>query len=374
MNQRFYIFVLFISLSIFAGCTTSQQLECDDAINYSQQGMNLINAEEYQLAIDAFSCAIENNPENADNYYYRAGLYFLVTEWQLAIDDYEMLLSLIGEDSEYYIDAYLFTGIAQSKVQDYENAIENVSLALDYALDIATDRQLAHVYYVRAIIYTELQDFDAAIEDFDRALLLDFQALYLAERGFTYALAGDLEAAEDNWLAALELDPDVSERFRETAWRHGIGFEYDNAIEAVEKAILLDELAGNVNWINHYILAIAQAEIGQADDALENANLAFDIALEEGLTPESEMRLYTLYLARGNAYLQLEEYDLAMADVDSFLEVNETNPASYALRADIYYELGDYDSAYADYTRAIALNGGFFDEEMEERYNEVKPD
>lgn len=87
-------------------------------------------------------------------------------------------------------------------------------------------------------------------------------------------------------------------------------------------------------------------KIGKVDDAISDYKTAIH------LLPEA---LY--FSARGNAYLDKNEVEEAIADFNQAIQINSKyiTSSSYYFRGDAYFEKGDVDSAIADYTEAIRL-------------------
>ena len=63
-----------------------------------------------------------------------------------------------------------------------------------------------------------------------------------------------------------------------------------------------------------------------------------------------------VFLKRGYAKFQRDDYEGAITDLDKALEVNPQSYIAYTLRGAIKSQLKDYDSAILDYTKAIELN------------------
>ena len=73
---------------------------------------------EYQLAFDDVNQAIALNPELADAYYTRGGVYYMEGEYHYAISDYQKALSL--KETDYF---YCSLGMAYNKIGDEATAI-----------------------------------------------------------------------------------------------------------------------------------------------------------------------------------------------------------------------------------------------------------
>ncbi len=76
---------------------------------------------------------------------------------------------------------------------------------------------------------------------------------------------------------------------------------------------------------------------------------------------ESENDLVGDFVNRGNARLDREEYDLAIADYDEVLKHQPANAIVWYDRGTAYRLKKDYDKAIDDYARAIALNPRYED-------------
>jgi protein O-mannosyl-transferase len=62
------------------------------------------------------------------------------------------------------------------------------------------------------------------------------------------------------------------------------------------------------------------------------------------------------YLGRGNAYLDMNILDRALADYDKVLELNPRDQRAYNNRATTNYKLKKYDQAIDDYNKLLSLN------------------
>lgn len=76
----------------------------------------------------------------------------------------------------------------------------------------------------------------------------------------------------------------------------------------------------------------------------------FSEAEKEGCNP------LNVHLNRGAAYLNLEEYDLAIDDFTHVLEIDTDNERAYFYRGVAYLNKGGFRSAVEDLTQSIRLN------------------
>jgi tetratricopeptide (TPR) repeat protein len=94
---------------------------------------------------------------------------------------------------------------------------------------------------------------------------------------------------------------------------------------------------------------------------INNSREKYGKALEDfdkaiGLSPTGN--IYKYYLGRGVAHLNLLEYDQALADLTSSIEMNDTVASAYHSRAMVNYEMHDYSSAVADFLKTLELSEG----------------
>jgi tetratricopeptide (TPR) repeat protein len=72
----------------------------------------------------------------------------------------------------------------------------------------------------------------------------------------------------------------------------------------------------------------------------------------------SELRAY-LYRKRGFAYSRFKEYELAIEDYDTAIELDSTYARAYASRGRTYRSLGEYELAIKDYNQALELRPNY---------------
>jgi|SRR5215203_2957470 len=62
------------------------------------------------------------------------------------------------------------------------------------------------------------------------------------------------------------------------------------------------------------------------------------------------------FLYRGFAFKDLEQYDNALQDFNSFINMDTNAAVGYANRASVYYLKNDYQAALRDFTKAFQIN------------------
>jgi tetratricopeptide (TPR) repeat protein len=133
-------------------------------------------------------------------------------------------------------EAYNNRGNAYSDLGQYQNAIE------DYNKAIRLQPDYAKAYSNRGLAYADLGQYQSAIKDYDEAIRLqpDLAEAY-NNRGIVYYDLGQYKRAIEDYSKAIRLQPDYAKAY----YNRGLAYskhldEYQLAIEDYNKAIRLD--------------------------------------------------------------------------------------------------------------------------------------
>ena len=164
---------LFNLLLIFLSPVLPGQVWADE--DWMERGLSGLKTQHFEAAIEAFSRAIEMNPDR--------------------------------------VEAYNNRGIAWCKKGDYDRAIADYNKALEI------DPRCADVYNNRGGIWFYKGEYDLAIHDFDKALGVNpnFAKAY-SNRGAAWFCKGNFELAIDDYNKALEINPNSAETNKQLAW------------------------------------------------------------------------------------------------------------------------------------------------------------
>jgi len=191
------ILLLAVLLTPFAAGAQTE-IECEDiappdvdATYYVGQGDAYFSQGNYTLAIVAYSCAIEANPDYAPAYVNRGFAYAAQRDDPHALDDYNRALEL----DKANVPAYNNRGMLYTGQGNFGLAINDFSLAL------ALDPEYAIAYHNRAVVHAAEGNYDLAIADLQQAIALDSDyaaphatlgAVYLAMAAASYQDYRDL--------------------------------------------------------------------------------------------------------------------------------------------------------------------------------------
>ena len=172
--------------------------------------------------------------------------------------------------------------------------------------------ETAEEWFDKGVIYFRLEEYQKAIECFDKA---------------------------------IERDPNDADAYilRGLAY-HGLE-QYERAIEDYDKAIELDPN----DAVPYYIRGNAYYYLKQYERAIEDSDKAI------GLDPNDA---YAYYI-RGVAYANLKQYERAIEDFDKAIARDPNDASAYYKRGNAYDELNQHERAIEDYGKAIARDPNF---------------
>lgn len=325
--------VFWVSVSVVAAQET---LTCDSAFDYAAQATTLMQKQDSQRAIDAFTCAIKVDSKNYFLYLGRGWAYLMQMRYEEAIADLEISDSMMG-----YSLTQFYLGKAYAGLQEHEEAIRHFDQALDQ------DSEFIEAYIERGVSYVLLDDYDAAIDDFNQALEMDSENVYAyGSRGCAYARSGDYDAAVADFNRVLDINPlyrDSPMTLADTQ-RITVGAY----IEAVANLQAADEAIaqGANNGKTYRRRGMAYFSLGEYDNALTDLNQAIEMDDED----------VEAYFYRGSllGYYQDDEAG-ALADFERIMELDADYANAYYAHGNLQARLENYAAAIADYTRYLEL-------------------
>lgn len=296
-------------------------------LGYMGIGRNRSAQNKWDEAIEQFSYVVKLESGYSSAYSFRAEAYIQKEKWSEATDDIITALSLDADDEKAF---YLMLGLkepalgmikAKMKIQsiknpnneywpyflaylheyneEYDKAISYYEESHRKAADDKVLRRIAQCYY-------ELGDFNNSLKYIDQAIQLDSTELeYLPFRADLYYEMGNTKEAIAGWSEFLRLNPESA-----------IGYSKRGLIRFLS---------------------------GDEDEALE------DLTLSITLNPKYSYS----YIFRGDLYAKQGKTDLAKADYERVLEIEDA-PEKYACLFYAYQGLGENEKAIAALDTIIA--------------------
>ena len=291
-------------------------------------------------AIADLDRAIALNDHDAKLFNNRGFIHLGMEQFDAALADFDRATQL----SEKFTNPYNNRGLLHIARQRYEDAITQFNRAIEI------NPQYVDAYNNRGFAELEAGRIEQALDDFNLAIRLDGKYVNaFNNRGLLRARAGDFENAVIDFTQAMMLDPLNPKYYQhrcEVYLRQGF---IDKAIADDKKLAWLLELhqwgakvAASTNPVqeltqraNHYL------QVNDLDNALRDLNRA--VTLDD--------RSATALAARANLYLRKKMISKARADAEASLAIEPAQEA-YSVLGDVYLSLGDYDRAIENFAQA----------------------
>jgi len=266
-----------------------------------RQGYNSAVQKNYEASIQAFTQAIDLDPQYAFAYTNRGNTYHEWKQLDLALADYNKAIALDPtDDSAYYNRGLLYSSLNR---YDLEMA--------DYGKAITINPNNVYALNNRGIAYANAKQYDLALADYNKAITVDPNNAYAYDnRGNAYFELRQYQQALADYDESIRLDPSNKSAYQNRGQVKSVFKQYEPAIAEFNQAILL------------------------------GANTTH------------------IYRVRGMAYHQLMQYQAAITDYDKAIELDPNNAINYFYRGVSKYGLKQFEAAIADCDKAIELKPG----------------
>ncbi len=285
-NNRARLYIIFSDYKeAIVDLEKAVRLDSKSAISHSNLGIAKFYAQS-GTGLPELNRSIELNPNYAEVFYNRAGIYRSAFSLEKAIADYTKAISL-NDDPKYYNargTTHYIGGDSVAAVKDFTSAINKKK---DYA----------RAYLNRAMTYKKFPE-SAAAEKAEFAEIIIAQIAKMkadldAAIRYNPNLADAYLERGNAALPSIESSTNGSHNEKESTKIRAIFADFDKAIQLDPK--LAEAYNGR---------AICQEELGKKDSALADYNKAIE------LNP----RLGTAYLGRMAIYCEMGKVELSIAD------------------------------------------------------------
>lgn len=302
------------------------------ALTLNNRGLVLYDLGRYEEAIADYSEAIALNPQVAGYYANRAQAHYMLNNRDSALADVQEALK-IDESAR----AYFYRGRIALDARDYQAAIEDFNRAIEL------DGKNADAFYRRGLAYLELEEFDSAKSDFDTAIVLNpsFSDVYYW-RGLNSFYQANYTAAIADMSEYLKAEPQDALAYY---WR---GLSYNRSREF---ALAVADFNNSIR----YCTSGCQFDYfvrGEAHFALrdyEAARADFEEATRLDETYGSA------WANLGRTLLQLDDYAGAITAIETGLRYRNNDGNMYYNLGDAYANLGDGKRALDAWNQALRL-------------------
>jgi len=266
-------------------------------VNY-RQGFHEARSGEPTNAVEAFTRAIRQDPDNMQAYYERAMSYVALSQFQHAIDDFGTVI----RRHPYDTNALIGRGACYISISDFGRAVAD----LDRVLQRERDNDVA--LFDRGLANAGLARNQAAVDDYSQVMRRrpKWSSVWY-NRGVVFSASGDLRTAISDYSEAIRLRPDYAVAYANRGVAHAELNELPRALADLDQAILLQP--GEASMLN----------------------------------------------SRGMVRLGMKNAAKALEDFDEAIRLNSLLGVAYSNRADARQALGDTAGARMDLKRAREL-------------------
>ena len=323
------------------------------ADEYITKGNEASDKEEYDLAINLYSQAINKEPSRAA-YFNRGRALFYKQQFDSAIADFGRALNLDPNQ----LNSYFFRGIVYSQKNQYEPAIADFTQAL------RINPQYKDAIFQRGQAYLLSNQFKLAIDDLTTFILIDPKNTdgYIY-RGLAYKEDNNYDYAIRDFGQALLLDPKSTYAYDCKGNTYKDAGMYAEAVEFFKKAIALDE-----KYAAAYINVMEPlARLGQFDDAANYYKTYTNKGLTSYIDEETNTTYYFRFYIKAIIAVSEKKYkeclDLIGEGEKRYTGKNDAGrvqknnlAAMLSLKGYALEQLGRFDEAKQTYEQAILIN------------------
>lgn len=314
-----------------------------------EKAVSLYKQGQYREAIVEFQRVLVEYPEHADSWKFVGLSYYLLKEYQPAIEPLEKALDLKRKEGRNDLDLLRALGQANLSLSRFEQALPYFESLARMQMNVAAN------FYMLGVTYANLNRGEDAVAAFQKAVKLDPKDgdswYYIAGQYFRAGKMAETIDALRQGLAAAPKNPEMLGLMAESCLRQGAAATDEKAAlasfeEAIKSALDLkavkDDAAANELLGRSYLAA---KKFAPAEQSLTRA-------LEMNKQPTA-----ALYFNLGFAHAQNKTWNraaemLTQADRLSPGDLNTLYYLGY-----VYENLRKYQQAYDAYLRAYEISG-----------------
>jgi len=202
-----------------------------DGFDYYLYGVSFVQRKEYKKAIEYLTESIKLNPYDFQAYSLRGITYFNLFSVEpqdlslltFGLEDFKKSIEINPSD----IQPYIGRGMIFTLLEKFDEAVNEFSIVLKM------DSRSALAYLQRGLAYRCMMRFDDAINDFSSAIKLDSETMvHYHTRGITYLQVKQYNLAINDFNKALDLDPTNPQLYKSRALaKHKMGMHQEAQLD-----------------------------------------------------------------------------------------------------------------------------------------------
>lgn len=222
--------------------------------------------------------------------------------------------------------------------QNYEQAVS------DFSLVILLNPTFYDPYIKRAQSYIQLEQYELALVDLNHVLKLPSADATTRGQAYTaraeiYRDQSNMSAALADFAAAIRATPDEPQAYYERGQIYIDQAEYEKALKDMNQVASIAPTFPNT----YYYLGVINNQVEQYDEAIKHFNTFIQSVQDD----------YRAYAGRASAYLQQDNYQQALPDLNQAIQLEPRAAGLYLQRGLAQNALGDQAAAASDYLQWV---------------------
>ena len=358
-------FVVMMLLACF-NSLEAQNVKRPESYNY-QRGLEAMQEEKFDEAIEYFNKDIQENPKNGYSYSWIAHIRLVKEEYGKALTASDLAIkNLPKKDPEYVIFGY------STRAECYLCLGDTVKALADYATAVKVKPDEPKLYDNRAQIYFEQGKYELSDQDYRKMIEMqpgDVKGYMGLGRNALRQHRPDDAISQFNYVVKLDESYSSGYSFRaEAELEKELWNEATTDLLAAmkcqwdQKAVLhMSELKDPA-----FTLMVSKLKIQAAKEANESTwpylaammyvqNKDYKKALELYKEANHKDASPVIYRRISDCYFELGEYDEALNNVNQAINMDSTDLSNIAKKANIYYEMGNAKAAISEWDKVLTL-------------------
>ena len=358
----------FVVMMLFACFNSLEAQNVKRPVSYNyQRGLEAMQEEKFDEAIDYFNKDIQENPKNGYSYSWIAHIRLVKEEYGKALTASDLAIkNLPKKDPEYVIFGY------STRAECYLCLGDTVKALADYATAIKVKPDEPKLYDNRAQIYFEQGKYELSDQDYRKMIEMqpgDVKGYMGLGRNALRQHRPDDAISQFNYVVKLDESYSSGYSFRAEAelekelWNEATT-DLLTAMKCQwdQKAVLhMSELKDPA-----FTLMVSKLKIQAAKEANESTwpylaammyvqNKDYKKALELYKEANHKDASPVIYRRISDCYFELGEYDEALNNVNQAINMDSTDLSNIAKKANIYYEMGNAKAAISEWDKVLTL-------------------
>jgi tetratricopeptide (TPR) repeat protein len=256
-----------------------------------EQGLRSYDSGDYSAAIETFNEVLSLNPQFVDGYNFRGNAYAALGDYENALNDYTKAI----EVDPLLPHSYYNRGRIYSFLKKYSEALSDLQKSIELDSANFTYRANGNI----GLIYHRQGDYQKALEAFEKAIAADnTKADTFYYRGETYTALENYEAAISDYQAAITRFTPYDLAYQSLGYAYYKTDQFDQARQALHQAISISPNSAAA----HFYLALVDLAAGDMETATATISKASTLLNE--LPPEQQTAIHDKVLAELGAFAE----------------------------------------------------------------------